>query len=242
MCFYSDPKYAAPKYETYKSPSMNVIQALEQRKSTRAFLDKQVEQEKIHTILDAARHAPSGTNTQPWQVAVVSGEVKLKLQAKIEKAFRAGDKGKADYSYYPDEWQEPYASRRKECGLLMYKTLGITREDKQRQLDQWAANYRAFDAPVLLLFFLDKVMQTGSYIDCGMFLQSVMLTAVDQGLATCPQASLADYSEIIKTELGYPEESVLLCGIALGYEDKDALVNSYRTSRLDVESFTRYFK
>ena len=214
---------------------MNVIKALEQRKSTRAFLSKEVEPETINTILNAARHAPSGTNTQPWQVAVVTGNAKIRLQTKMEGAFRAGDKGKADYTYYPDEWRQPYASRRKECGLLMYKTLGITREDKKRQINQWAANYRAFDAPVLLLFFMDEVMQTGSYIDYGMFLQSVMLVAVDQGLATCPQASIADYPEIIKAELGYPEETVLLCGMALGYEDKAALVNSYRTSRVDVD-------
>src|SRR6056300_1474159 len=102
---------------------MNVIEALEKRKSTRAFLDKNVEPAKINTILEAARHAPSGTNTQPWRVAVVTGETKIKLQSKVEAAFRSGDKGKADYSYYPDEWVEPYASRRKECGLLMYKTL-----------------------------------------------------------------------------------------------------------------------
>jgi len=220
---------------------MNVIEALEKRKSTRAFLDKNVEPAKINTILEAARHAPSGTNTQPWRVAVVTGETKVKLQSKIEAAFRSGDKGKADYSYYPDEWVEPYASRRKECGLLMYKTLGITREDKERQVDQWAANYRAFDAPVMLLFFLDDVMQRGSYIDYGMFLQSVMLAAVEHGLATCPQASIADYPEIIKAELGYPQETVLLCGMALGYEDKDALVNSYRTSREGADSFTRYY-
>lgn len=220
---------------------MNVIKAIEQRKSTRAYLSKDVEKKKIDTILDAARHAPSGVNTQPWQVAVVTGEAKIKLQTKIEKAFRGGDKGKADYPYYPDEWLQPYASRRKECGLLMYKTLAITREDKARQLEQWAANYRAFDAPALLLFFIDDVMQAGSYIDYGMFLQSVMLAAVDQGLATCPQASLADYPEIIKAELGYPQNTVLLCGMALGYEDKEALVNSYRTPREEVDSFAHYF-
>ncbi len=220
---------------------MDVITALAQRRSTRAFLDKTVEPEKIDTILDAARHAPSGVNTQPWQVAVVTGNTKLTLQSRIEQAFRAGDKGKADYQYYPNEWREPYASRRKECGLLMYKTLGITREDKERQVDQWAANYRAFDAPVLLLFFIDAVMQTGSYIDYGMFLQSVMLAAVDHGLSTCPQASLADYPDIIKDELDYPKDTILLCGMALGYGDNDALVNSYRTSREEVSSFTRYF-
>ena len=124
----------------------------------------------------------------------------------------------------------------------MYQTLGIEREDKERQTDQWAANYRAFDTPVMLLFFMEDVMQAGSYIDYGMFLQSLMLAALDQGLATCPQASIAHYSEIIKAELTYSENMILLCGMALGCEDEDALVNSYRTPREDVSSFIRYFK
>ncbi len=220
---------------------MNVTEALKTRKSTRAFLDKAVESEKITAILDAARHAPSGVNTQPWQVAVVSGKAKQSLQEKIEATFRGGDKGKADYGYYPTEWKEPFTTRRKECGLLMYKTLGIERTDRERQMDQWAANYRAFDAPVMLLFFMDSAMQHGSYMDYGMFLQSVMLAAVEQGLATCAQASIADYPEIIKSELSYGDDTVLLCGMALGYEDTDALVNSYRTEREEVDSFTKYF-
>jgi len=220
---------------------MKVTEALVQRKSVRAYLDQAVEPEKITAILDAARHAPSGVNTQPWQVAVVSGKTKQSLQEKIEATFRGGDKGKADYGYYPTEWKEPFTSRRKECGLLMYKTLGIERTDRERQTDQWAANYRAFDAPVMLLFFMDSAMQAGSYMDYGLFLQSVMLAAVEQGLATCPQASLADYPDIIKSELNYADDTVLLCGMALGYEDTDALVNSYRTSRIAVDSFTRYF-
>jgi len=150
---------------------MNIFETLKQRKSVRAYLDKPVEKEKIHVILDAARHSPSGVNTQPWHVAVLTGESKQKLENKIEAAFRSGDKGKADYSYYPDQWVEPYKSRRKDCGLLMYQTLQIARDDKQRQIDQWASNYRSFDAPVMLLFFIDDNMQTGSYMDCGMFIQ-----------------------------------------------------------------------
>lgn len=221
---------------------MNVSDALKQRKSVRAYMDKPVEDEKIQAILEAARHSPSGTNTQPWQVAVVTGNSKLALQDKIETAFRGGDRGKADYDYYPTEWVSPFKDRRKECGLLMYSTLGITREDTDRQMDQWAANYRSFDAPVMLLFFMDKIMERGSYMDYGMFLQSIMLAAEEQGLGTCPQASLGDYPHIIKPELGYSDDSVLLCGIALGYEDKSAVVNSYRTSRLEVEEFTKFFK
>jgi len=221
---------------------MNVNDALKKRKSVRAYLDKPVEDEKISAILNAARYSPSGVNTQPWQVAVVSGESKKQLQEKIETRFRNGDKGKAEYDYYPTEWAEPFTSRRKECGLLMYKTLGIERSDRERQTDQWAANYRAFDAPLMLLFFMDKRMKAGSFMDYGMFLQSVMLSAVEQGLATCPQASLADYPELIKQQLGYSNDQILLCGMALGYEDTQARVNSYRTSRIDTNSFTQFFK
>ena len=124
----------------------------------------------------------------------------------------------------------------------MSAALNIAREDKQWRLEQWIANYRAFDAPVLLLFFLDKHMQTGSFIDYGMFLQSIMLVALEQSLATCTQAAFADYAEIVKSTLGYPEDTVLLCGMLLGYEDREAKVNSYRTPRTDVDTFTRYFK
>lgn len=221
---------------------MDVIDALKKRKSTRAFLDKAVSEEKIFKILDAARHAPSGTNTQPWQVAVVSGEQKRRLQQLMENAFRNQGKGEMDYQYYPLDWQEPYKGRRKACGLQLYSTLRITRADKDKQIEQWAANYRAFDAPVMLFFFLDKVMEKGSFVDYGMFLQSIMLAAVEEGLATCPQAALGEYPKIVKQALGYPEDCVLICGMALGYEDTEALVNSYRTPREEVSTFTKFFK
>lgn len=220
---------------------MNVKEALVARKSTRAYLDKQVEPALIEQILDAARHAPSGTNTQPWQVAVVTGDTRSKLTQEVEGKFRGGVKGKMDYQYYPLEWYEPFKGRRRACGLQMYETLQITREDKQRQLDQWAANYRAFDAPVILFFFMDAVMETGSFLDYGMFLQSIMLAAQDAGLATCPQAALGEYPEIVKRELGYPEDSVLIAGMAFGYEDTEAAINSYRTERENLESFTQFF-
>ncbi len=224
-----------------QKPTMSILELLQQRKSVRAFLDKEVEAQKINAILSAASHAPSGANIQPWQVAVVSGETKQELQTQIENSFRQGVRGKADYQYYPKKWLPPYKTRRIDCGKLMYKTLNINRSDKQGRLDQWAANYRAFGAPVLLLFFMDASMETGSYLDYGMFLQSIMLAALEQDLATCPQAAFSDYPVIIKEVLGYPQDSILLCGMALGYEDKDALVNSYRTPREDISTFTRYF-
>ncbi|THB74028.1 MAG: nitroreductase [Desulfobulbaceae bacterium] len=220
---------------------MKVSQALKNRKSTRAFLDKDVPQELVIGILDSARHAPSGVNTQPWDVAVVTGQKKLSLQQKIEGAFREGVQGKMEYQYYPLQWKDPYKTRRFECGIQLYGALGIEREEKARRLEQWAANFRAFDAPVMLFFFMDPGMETGSYMDYGMFLQSIMLVAVEQGLATCPQAALGEYPEIVKTELGYPQELILLGGMALGFEDTEHPVNSYRTPREPVKHFTRFF-
>jgi nitroreductase len=220
---------------------MNTLDALRQRKSVRAYLDKPVETENIDAILDAARHAPSGANIQPWQVAVVTGKTLQSLQEKIENAFRSGIKSNADYQYYPLDWLEPYKTRRVECGMMLYQALHIERHDKQRRLEQWAANYRSFGAPVALFYFMDNHMQAGSYMDCGMFIQSVMLAAVDLGLATCPQAALAEYPDIVRSELGYPDNKILLCGMALGFEDSTAAVNSYRTSREMPEAFTDYF-
>lgn len=221
---------------------MDVKQALQERKSTRAFEARVVEEEKIRAVLDAARHAPSGVNTQPWKVAVVSGEKLQQVTSAMESAFRGGQKGKMDYQYYPLEWQGDYKERRKACGLQMYQTLEIGREDKERQMDQWAANYRGFDAPVILFFLMDGVMETGSFLDYGMFVQSVMLAAQEQGLATCPQAALAEYPEIVKQQLGYAEDTVLIAGMAMGYEEKGALINSYRTPREEVDGFATFYQ
>ena len=220
---------------------MDVKKALSERKSTRAFLDKEVPIEVVNAIIEQAKTAPSGVNTQPWQIAVVTGNSKTKLCDKLEEAFRAGKKGAMDYSYYPNEWVDEYKERRKACGLLMYSTLEITREDKQKQLDQWALNYQAFGAPVILLFFIDKVMEKGSYMDYGMFLQSIMLSAVGHGLATCPQAALGEYPEIVRQEFPNYKDKVVLCGMALGYEDKDQIVNSYRTPREEISRFVNYY-
>jgi nitroreductase len=221
---------------------MNVETALLNRKSTRSFLDKDVPIETINSILNQAKTAPSGVNTQPWQVAVVTGKSKRSIQKKMEDTFRSGNKGSMDYEYYPTQWDGRYKERRKACGLLLYSTLDIKREDKQRQLDQWAANYRAFDAPVMLLFFIDSVLEKGSYIDYGMFLQSIMLAAVAEGLATCPQAALGEYPDIVRDELGYSDDVALVCGMALGYEDESNIINSYRTSRESLDKIVKYFQ
>ncbi len=219
---------------------MNVSEALKKRKSVRAYTEQTVDQALLEQILSSAGHAPSGVNTQPWKVAVLTGEKKQLLEEKLLQAFADRQEKKMDYQYYPLDWQEPYKARRKDCGLKMYSALEIAREDKKRQLEQWAANYRAFDAPVMLLFYMDAGLQTGSYLDYGMFLQSIMLVATEHGLATCPQASLAEYPAIVKDFLNLSADCQLICGMALGYEDVNAPVNSYRIERADINEFVPF--
>jgi len=219
---------------------MIVSDALKNRKSVRAYLDKEVTKAQIEKILNLAKHAPSGVNTQPWKVAVVTGKSKKKLQNKLLKAFHDKSPHDMDYQYYPLEWKAPYSTRRAACGLQLYKSVDIQKEDKARRLEQWAANFRAFDAPIMMFFTMDDVMQTGSFLDFGMFLQSLMLSATAEGLATCAQGALAEYSTIVKEELHIPKNTILLCGMALGYEDTNAPINQYRTPRLDLEEFVSF--
>ncbi len=220
---------------------MKLFDALAGRKSTRAYLDQPVSREQIVRILDAAGNAPSGANAQPWQVAVVGGDKKRQLCQALEKAFAERGVGEMEYHYYPQQWPPAPKKRRFSCGIQLYEALGIARHDQVAREAQWVANYRAFDAPVVLFFFMDARMEKGSFLDCGMFLQSLMLAAHAEGLATCAQAALGQFPEVIKGQLGYDESTVLLCGMALGYEDPAAPVNAYRTPREEVESFTRFF-
>ncbi|MCW8964592.1 MAG: nitroreductase [Gammaproteobacteria bacterium] len=219
---------------------MKVSQAVTERHSVRAFTNQAVSEDIIKDILRDAGRSPSGANTQPWHVVVLTGAAKGRLQDRIESAFRNGDRGNMDYPYYPEIWEEPYKARRLACGFQLYDALGIAREDKQRRMDQWVANYRAFDAPVMMIFLIEDVMQTGSYMDYGMFLQSVMLLALEQGLGTCPQAALAEYPDIVRDELSLDDNVRVLCGMALGYEDCDAVVNRYRTPREPVENYVTF--
>lgn len=221
---------------------MDIITLLQKRKATRAYKNTPVEKEKIITILEAAKWAPSGVNMQPFDVHVVSGLTKQNIENEMLLAFEDGKKEVMDYQYYPTQWIEPYKSRRKETGLGLYSLLQISREDTQRQKEQWKANYKAFGAPTVLYFCLDRVLEKGSYLDYGMFLQSVMLVATHLGLASCPMASLAEYPSIVKKHLDIPQDKVLVCGIALGYEDTDALINSFKPQRIALEEFVKFYE
>ena len=217
---------------------MDVLEAMHRRASTRAYLDKPVDRTTVESILEAARWAPSGTNAQPWQVVVVTGGTKQKISAALLAERVARHPENPDYSYYPKEWNEPYKSRRIACGLALYQALNIGRNDKDARLKAWNNNYSFFGAPVGMLFFLDRSLEKGSWIDMGMFIENVMLAALGYGLATCPQASIAEYPDLVRKIVNVPDSRALVCGMALGYPDTNAPVNNYRTAREAVDNFT----
>ena len=218
---------------------MNIEQAILQRQSIRAYEDRAVDKEIIRSILDAARWTPSGVNTQPWQIEVVSGASKQTLSEAI-LAARETSGANPDYDYYPAEWREPYKGRRKACGLALYGALEIGREDKQKAIEAANNNFRFFDAPVGMFFFMDKELGQGSWLDMGMMLQSIMLLAKQYGLDTCPQASLAENPDVVRQQLGVSDDKLLVCGLSMGYAQQDAAVNQYRTERLAVDEFTHW--
>ena len=220
---------------------MNVEEAIVGRQSIRAFLpDKEVPRETVEKILKIAGRAPSGTNTQPWKVYVITGEKKLALSKACLARHDAGEQPKREYDYYPVKWRSPYIERRRECGWGLYSTLGIEKGDKERMHHQHGRNYMFFDAPVGLFVTLDRDMSTGSWIDTGMFIQSIMLAARQFGLETCPQAAFCNFYDTVVEHIGAPPEEILITGIALGYPDPEAIVNTFRTTRIDVSTFTTF--
>ena len=236
-----------PQDSTRIADPSSVDAAIESRFSARAFLPKAVDREVIEDILRVAMRAPSGTNTQPWKVHVLQGATKDALIAKVCQAHDAlalnpdlaKDYAEA-YDYYPTQWVSPYIDRRRECGFGLYGVLGIGKGDKEKMHQQHQRNYKFFDAPVGLMFTIERVTGRGSLLDYGMFLQSIMLAARARGLHTCPQAAWNHFAKLILPHIGAGENDMLVCGMALGYADESALVNTYKTTRVDSQTFTHW--
>lgn len=217
--------------------------ALISRRSVRAYADRPVTPELLERVLELAARAPSGTNTQPWKVTVVTGESKRLLEDRILAAFNDPEQRAQHteaYPYYPVQWVSPYVDRRRKIGWDMYGLLGITKDDKQAMHEQHGQNYRFFGAPVGLLFTIDRVMQQGSWLDYGMFLQNLMIAARAHGLDTCPQAAFNQYHRIILEHIGAQEQEVFVCGMSLGYADNTPPIAQLRTERVMVREFTRF--
>jgi nitroreductase len=224
-----------------------VDEAIRSRMSARAFLQTEVPRSAIEAILDVASRAPSGTNCQPWKVYVMQGASRDTLVDKVCSAHDAirvnpelAAQYKEEYDYYPAKWVSPYIDRRRENGWGLYGLLGIGKADKDKMHMQQQRNFRFFDAPVGLMFTVDRVMGRGSLVDYGAFMQNIMVAARARGMHTCPQAAWNGFSSIVLPHIGAGEGEMLVCGMALGYADADALVNTFHTPRVPVAEFTRW--
>ncbi|WP_322403479.1 nitroreductase [Massilia luteola] len=217
--------------------------AITSRRSIRAFLPTPVARADVEAILEVAARAPSGTNTQPWRVHVLTGAAKARLSDRILAAYADPAESRAhveEYAYYPREWVSPFVDRRRKVGWDLYALLGLRRDNKAGMAAQHGRNYRFFDAPVGMIFTIDRVMEQGSWLDYGMFLQNIMVAARGRGLDTCPQAAFTQFHRIIAAELGLSDNEMIVCGMALGYADPDKVENTLVTEREPVSAFARF--
>ena len=224
-----------------------VDDAITSRMSIRAFLPTPVDTAQIEHILQVASRAPSGTNCQPWRVYVLRGasrDTLVDTVCSVHDAMRADPALAAqyveEYDYYPQQWVSPYIDRRRENGWGLYGLLGIAKGEKDKMHAQHQRNFRFFDAPVGLMFTVDRVMGRGSLVDYGAFLQNIMVAARGQGLHTCPQAAWNGFSKIILPHIGAGADEMLVCGMALGYADPQAVVNNFYTPRVAVQDFSTW--
>lgn len=219
----------------------SVSDAINTRRSLRAFLADEVPQELISQILTTAARAPSGTNMQPWKSYVLTGESRQKLCDACCSAF---DEKSRDYTseirYYPETWFEPYLGRRREVGWALYNLLGIKKGDREKTHAQHRKNFQFFNAPVGMIFTIHRDLATGSWLDYGMFMQNIMLLAREQGLHTCPQAAWADYHQAVRRILPLSEDEVVVCGLALGYADASAIENTLVTTRVPLKEHVAF--
>lgn len=220
---------------------MDLVEAINTRRSVRGFLDRPVPADTIRRVLTIASRAPSGGNVQPWQIQVVAGEPLAQLKATMARKVQElpGGEG-SEYDIYPKELVSPYRDYRFKVGEDLYAQLGIPREDKAARLRQFARNYQFFGAPMALFCSLDRRMGPPQWSDCGMFLQTVMLLLRAEGLDSCPQEAWSTYPKTVGAFLELPPEQMLFCGMAIGYADPDAPANRLRTERAPLEVFAKF--
>lgn len=219
---------------------IDVFEALATRHSTRGFLPDPVPRAAIETILAAAARAPSGSNIQPWRVRVTQGAEKGRLSAALRAAHDAGAAPAREYHYYPRQWREPYLSRRRRSGWALYELAGVARGDTAAGHAQRARNFDFFGAPVGLFFTIDRDLEQGSWLDFGMFLQSIMLAARGFGLHSCAQAAFCEHHDVVRAMLALPADQTLVCGMSLGFEDPAEPANRLRTERAPLADFVTF--
>ena len=220
---------------------MDVFEAIESRKSIRAFTDQPVEKELLYKLLQISQRSPSGTNTQPWYVYLCTGDVKQAITDDVLKMAAEGKSKKyEDYDYYPPVWRDVHQARRRAVGWGLYGLLGIEKGDREGSARQGARNFKFFDAPVGLFVTVDSYVTRGSWADAGMYIQTIMLAARGLGLHTCPQAAWIPLQEPVFKHLGIPDDQELVTGMSLGYADKDAIENTLMSEREDVSNVAHF--
>ncbi len=221
---------------------MRVSEAVTSRRSMRVFKPDPVAKADIEWIIETANRSASNGNLQPWKLYVTTGAARKRLSAAILKAMDEGDNGPgAEYHVYPQEFTPVYDARRKLVGKQLYTLLGVPRGDAAGMLKQFRKNYEFFDAPVGMILCVEKRMGNGQWIDCGIFLDQLMLLAREKGLHTCPQAAFSRYQHVVRRELKIPDDQTVICGLALGYADPDVAPNSLVTDRAPIADFTTWF-
>jgi nitroreductase len=236
-------RIAPPPDLPARSLQQAVDWAILSRRSIRAFLPTAVPAQQVREILRVASHAASGVNTQPWRVHVLYGDAKRRLSDAIAEVDNHPERSAEHldpYNYYPEEWAAPFIDRRRKVGWDLYGLLGIAKGDKARMHAQHGRNYRFFDAPVGLMFTMNRILGQGSFIDYGMFLQNVMVAARARGLDTCPQVAFIKYHRVIAEQLHIPEDELIVCGMSLGHADPHSVENTLVTERAPVQEFTTF--
>lgn len=223
---------------------MTVEQALLSRRSVRAFLPTPVTRDDVEHLLELAARSASNSNCQPWQVHVVTGSAKTRLTSALLAAHECEEHvSTREYNYQPkpDEWAEPFRTRRRQFGEGLYgNTLGIAANDSAARLAHHRRNYEFFGAPVGIILSVSRHPLDGALVDAGLFLQALMLAARGAGLATCPQASFIDFYPVLRRHLDIPDDQVIVCGLALGYADHEHRLSRHRTPREPVASFATF--
>lgn len=211
---------------------MTITKALLERRSARAFLPTPVSTETVTAIIEGALHTASSSNMQPWKLYAMAGDDLAALRTAVRQSLAANPAAEgADYKIYAEPLKETFNARRKACAEAMYATIGIARENKLGRLMQFARNFDFYDAPVGMILTIDRTMEHGQWADVGMFLQSLLLLAHEQGLGTCPQAAWAAMPRTVAAHLSLPPEEMVYCGISLGYADPNAPINRTETGR-----------
>jgi nitroreductase len=216
-------------------------QMVRERRSSRAFLDRPVSRETIAEILEAARHAPSGGNLQPWHVDVLAGEALADLKARARASLTADPSGEgSEFPVYPPALGEPWRSRRHDSGEALYAAIGVARGDRPARLSQFAKNFDLFGAPAGLFFSIPRTFGPPQWAHLGMFMQTIMLLAQERGLATCAQEAWTLVHKTVGQALDLPAERMFYCGMALGFADTAHPINTCRTGREPVEAFATF--